>query len=280
MTTEIISDISFNDPLNLIPFTELDEAIYGLRSQCLGMVDFSNTDSYAGSGVVAAGTLAKSLTSEQGVATADTAWGAVVGGMVSCSGIGNRWTLPPGFKLVAGVKRFLYILWVKIPGALGASSIYSLGGCMGNNSNNCQYGFQLQTSAGGVPNALLVNAPANGSVGSSPIILSTGAALASICNGALHQLAIEFDGSTGAACTVRLLSDKMSTVSATNAWDNSAINQPAQLPHLGYPGVSYSANMPAGMSLGRTSLWNLTGTTISASDVLVRDWDAAQGYLA
>lgn len=284
MTTEIISDVAFNDPSNAIPFVELDEAIFGYRGRCLGLLDFSNPDSYSATGAPANGTTAKSLTSDQGVATANTAWGAVVNGMLPFTVAGaNRWTLPNTFKLAADRKRFLQVAWLKMPAAgysvTGANQFLMLFGEAAA-SNNAQYGYQLTINAAGAPSQFTANCPGNAS-GADSVFVPAGAALTSLCNGALHQVAMEWDGSAGATAKKTLYVDGVAVATATVAWDNSAIVQPAQLPHLGYPGQVYSGAYIAGMSIGRPSLWDLTGhPEILATDILTRDSDAAAGYLA
>lgn len=281
MATEIVSDVGSTD--TSVPMLELDEAIYGWRSLCLGLLDFSNPDCYSGTGPVGIGTQAKSLTSDQSVGTAVTAWGAVLNGMLPfTAGGGNRFTLPNTFKLTAAVRHFLAVTWVKLPAGgytSGSGNHYYLLAGEAVSSVNAQWGFQLTTNASGVPTQLTALVPGSAS-GSSDIYIATGAALNALCDGNVHQLAVEWDGSAATTLTKRLLIDGVVVASSTVAYDNSNIIQPAQLPCLGYPGQVYNTDFIAGMAVGRPSLWNLTGSSVLATDILVRDREAAAGYVS
>lgn len=283
MTIEIVSDVAFNDPLNLIPFVEKDEAI--IRPLTKGMLDFSNPECYAGSGAVAVNTKFNSLTSDAAQATANTTFPAVAGGLLKFAGVQPKVTLPDSFKLPNTTKKFLVILWVKLPATgwqtANPNVIQSLLSYASNTSNLAQWVVSMSTvQATGVPNALSFVAPRNGGSAGTISWLTPGDTL-SLCDGALHQIACVFDGESAAGfCQGSIYVDKTRKhLPAPTAWDGS-FNTPAATPTLGYQ-AAFQQNYPTdGVYLGRPSIWNLTGSGKSVAEILAADWDAAQGFLS
>jgi hypothetical protein len=283
MTTEIIADVDFTDPTNLIPYLEKDEAI--IRGVTKALVDLSNPDSYAG-GAPAFGSVVKSLTADAATGSFLTAYAAPVGGMLDQAGSTalKALQLPATFKLANTVKRFLALGWVKLPGSgwqtASGNVFQSLFGYMDSTSTLVQWGFYLVTvQATGVPSTLNCCHPVTGGVGGHTD-LSNADTLA-LCDGNLHQIALHFDGESSPGNRITTIYvDKVAKFTATTAWDGS-FNTPAANPKVGHSAAAFQANYPAGTKLGgRPSIWDLTGTAWTPAQILQRDWDAAQGYLA
>lgn len=280
MTTQIVSDVNFTDPTNLIPFLEKDDAI--IRNVTKGMFDFSNLASLNNAGLNNFGQVATSLTSDAGAGTAAQNLPAQVGGLIDFAGASKAWGFPNTFKLANTCKRFLAILWVKLPGSgyqtASGNTTQSLMGYMNNTTTLAQWGIALTTvQATGIPNVLQAIVPASGGVASSPLFLSNADTLA-LCDGNLHQVALYFDGESSAGQRiVAMYVDKVSKGNNTSAWDGT-FNVPAASANLGQ-NTAFQANTPANYKLGRPSLWDLTGTAWTPAQILQRDWDAAQGWI-
>ena len=283
MTIEIVSDVAFNDPLNLIPFVEKDDAI--IRPLTKGMLDFSNPECYAGSGAVAVNTKFNSLTSDAAQATANTAFPPVAGGLLQFAGLNPKVTLPDSFKLPNTTKKFLVILWVKLPASgwqtANPNIAQSLLSYASNTGSLAQWVLHIATvQATGVVDRFTFTAPSNGGIGGYAGALSNSDTLA-LCDGGLHQVACLFDGESVAGFSrSSLYVDKViKLATASVAWDGS-FNTPAATPTLGMQ-TAFQANYPTdGVYLGRPSLWNLTGSGKSVAEILAEDWDAAQGFLS
>lgn len=285
MTIEIISDVSFNDPSNLIPYLEKDEAI--VRGVTKGMLDFSNTETYAGTGAIPVNTTMKSLTSDAGIATVGptTPFAAIEGGMLPMPVAGTPYlTLPDTFKLPSTCKKFVAIVWAKLPAGAWPTpeiggNIFSLFGYMSNSSSLAQWGLAVQNSPStGLPTNILAYIPVSSTTGVG-VAMNPGAALAAF-DGNLHQFALEWDGTTPGIALRKAYIDRIENLvsSPSAAWDN-AISTPVAVARLGAC-PAFQREYPAGLFVGRPSLWDLTGSTLTTADVLQRDWDAAQGYLA
>lgn len=281
MTTLIVSDTNFDDPTNLIPFLEKDDAI--IRNVTMSMLDFSNSASLSVTGAISAGTAVTSLTSDAQTGSAVTALPAQADGLVDFGGSGLYMKLPDNFKLVNGVKRFMVIVWVKLPAtgyqtAAGNTSQAVISNAS-NTSSLAQWFVNLITvQATGVPNVVQCGFPSNGSARSVSMPNSETLAL---CDGALHQLALYFDGEgvgTGMSQGSAWIDGVQKVASSIVAWDGT-IQQPASEPRLASQ-VAYQSSYPAGSKLGRPSMWNLTGTAWTPQQILQRDRDAAQGYLS
>lgn len=281
MTTQVISDINFNDPGNLIPFLEKDDAI--IRGVTKSLIDFSNPASYSGgSAAIPAGTLITSLTSDgQAVATGSTL-PPMSGGLVDFGGSSKGWQLPANFKLPNTCKRFMVILWAKLPGSgyqtVSGNVTQSLLGVMDNAGNLAQWGFELQTiQASGLPLAFGYLTPTSGSTVTQRML--TNADTLAVCDGNLHQLAMYFDGESSPGNAFRqCYVDKVLKDSGNSAWDGS-FNVPAATPKLGVSNA-FQTSVPVGFRLGRSSMWDLSGTAWTPAQIVQRDWDAAQGYLS
>lgn len=283
MTIEIISDVAFNDPSNLIPYLEKDEAI--VRGVTKGVVDFSNPETYAGTGAIPVNTTMKSMTSDAGIATVGptTPFAAISGGMLPLPVSGSPYiTLPDTFKLPSTCKKFVAIVWAKLPSGAwpnpGSGGLqFSLAGYMSNSSSLAQWGLSARISAvTGLPDAFLMYMPVS-STTAAGFAMNTTAALAAF-DGNLHQFAAEWDGTTPGISLRRAYIDKVANSTSSGAWDN-AINTPAATVRLGAC-PAFQTVYPAGLFVGRLSLWDLTGSTLTTAEVLQRDWDAAQGYLS
>ncbi|WP_288080611.1 hypothetical protein [Pseudomonas sp.] len=282
MTIEIVSDVNFYDPENLIPYLENDEAI--IRNVTKGMLDFSNEETYAGSGAIASGTTFKSLTVDASIATAGSAFPAMSNGMLKFLGASPKVTLPSTFKLPTTTKRFMAIFWAKLPASgyqTGSSNVLqSLYGYAANTSTLCQWAAVLSTfQVSGARNLMQFYYPASG--GSASNLALSDAESAALCNGELHQIALLFDGESVAGMRqAKIYVDKVvKASSAQNTWDGT-LNSPATDAVLGYMTAFQSSYTADGLFLGRPSVWDLTGTGKNPEDIIAADWNSAQGYLA
>lgn len=280
MTTQVISDINFNDPLNLIPFLEKDDAI--IRAVTKSLIDFSNPACLSNSGLNNFGQVATSLTADAQTGAAQQNLPAVAGGLIDFVGAAKAWALPANFKLPNTCKRFLVIVWAKLPAngyqTASGNTTQSIIAYANNTTTLCQWGIGLTTfQATGLPNQLQVYTPTNGgSAGNDQI---SGADTLAVCDGNLHQIALYFDGESSVGNRARsIYVDKVSKLTSTGAWDGT-FNVPAAGANLGV-NTAFQSNVPAGFKLGRASIWDLTGAPWTPAQILQRDWDAAQGYLS
>lgn len=282
MTIEIVSDVNFYDPDNLIPYLENDEAI--IRNVTKAMLDFSNPETYSGTGPISSGSTFKSLTADAALATTASAFPAVAGGMLKFAGLNPKVTLPASFKLPSSTKKMLVILWVKLPSSgyqTGSASVtHLLAGYAANTTTVCQWGICLTTfQATGLPNRLQFLFP-NGAAGAGTLSLSDADSLA-LCDGNLHQVACLWDGeSVSGSRSAEIYIDKVKKGSvAPSAWDGTII-VPAASAAMGYV-AGFQGDYPSdGLYMGRHSLWDLTGSGKAPGDIIAADWDAAQGYLS
>jgi hypothetical protein len=287
MTIEIISDVAFNDPTNLIPYLEKDEAI--IRSLTTSMLDFSHPETYSGSGAISIGQTFKSLTSDAAIASALTAYPAVSGGLVTASGVSPRISLPAGFKFATNVTKFMVILWCKLPATgwsvAGGSTTRQLLGYIASASIG-QWGIGISTGLNvDAPTSLNAFFPGIAfTVGTTDIVptvlaLSNADTLA-LCDGNLHQVAIVWSGDATLHTQHReIYVDKVLKAQADVAWTPGVITAPVADCNLMQCGAFQGA-YPANLKLGRPSAWNLSGSAVTPTEILARDWDAAQGYLS
>lgn len=281
MTTEILSDVPFYDPSNLIPFIELDDSI--IRNITLGLIDFSNPDSYSGSGAVSANAQFRSLTVDRSVATANTALGSVTNGMLGIPSTvtSPKMTLPNTYLLPANCKRFLSIFWLKAPlsGWAASGAGYSIIGVLNNTTTTAQWGFIMTNNAGTIAQASVVFPVSATSAGQINI---TGSALAAILDGNLHQVAIEWSvNDTAHTYAVSVYLGGAVIATGSGAYSDSTINVPATAPAIGRASGSFVTIYAPNVSIGRPSLWNLTGRAdLRTANILADDVDAASGYLS
>lgn len=283
MTTQIISDINFTDPTNAIPFLERDDAI--VRGVTRSLIDYSNPQSFSGAGSITAGQLATSLTSDLQTGASGSAFPAVAGGMVNFGGTDSKfWTLPDNFKLPNTCKRFLVIVWVKLPSSgyqtASGNTNQALIGYMNNTSTLAQWGFNLQTvQATGVVNQLNLLTPASGGTFAAQDTTLVNADTLALCDGNLHQLAGYFDGESIAGQRIRAIYvDGVAKTSAQAGWDNG-FNVPSANVRLG-TASGYQGVYPSNFFLGRPSMWDLTGTAWTPAQILARDLQSATGFLS
>lgn len=287
MTTLIVSDVNFNDPSNLIPYLEKDEAI--TRGVTKGLIDFSNASSYAGSGAIAAGTPINSLTVDNTAGSITTAFDPIINGMLPFSkGVPNAAVaLPSTFKFTASVTKILYVLWAKIPASgwtVPASNlIWSLMGVLGNTGSAAQYGFSVQIDNTGALIKLSANVPSSGAASSGNINVLTGSALAALSDGNLHQLAILWDAkTTPGQQTTTLFVDGVSSVTNGPITYDGTFNIPTSTPNLGVVSTAFQNATPphTGLKIGRPGLWDLSNSTLTAAAILASDSLSASGYLS
>lgn len=284
MTTILVSDNEFYDPEGTIPFLEKDPAI--IRSVTKALLDFSNQDTYVGSGAIASGTKFKSLTSGGEEATAGTAFAGVTGGMLEIDEavLAPFVTLPDTFKLPSTTRRFVAILWVKLPNSGWQTTSTNINnaliGYMNNSSTLAQWGIGVTTvQATGAINGLVAFLPLN-STSANGVGLTNADTLTHVADGELHQIAIYWDAETsGTTHTRKIFVDKVERSSSLAGPWSGNINTPSANVRLGTSNA-FQTTYADGVFLGRPSIHNLTGTGVFPESVIAADWDAAQGYLS
>jgi len=279
MAVDILSDVDFFDPDNLIPYAELDDAI--VRGVTLALLDFSNPDCHSGSGAIGSAAVFQSLTVDRANATTANAFDAIVDGMLKMPPAVSspKVNLPASFLLPSTCERFLVILWVKAPktGWPGSGSLISLLAAMTNSTTTAQWGLGLQNNAGTISN---IKAWFPGSATAATEVTVAGGALDALLDSALHQLALQWEvNADGTTYTARLLLDGAQVGLATGAYAGS-INVPALTPVLGRASSSFITTYADGVWLGRPSLWDLTDSELTVAEALQSDVDAAAGWLA
>lgn len=285
MTTLIVSDSNFNDPNNLIPYLEKDEAI--TRGVTLGLVDFSNPACYSGSGAISAGAALTNLTSDATPGSFVTAFDAIQNGMLPFSkGIASaQVALPSTMKMLSVASKILCTAWVKVP-ATGwptgqSNSIWALLGVMSNSGNQAQFGLALHVSSDGTVDTLYCYVPSSGSSSTGNLTISAGSALSALTDGNLHQLAVVWDArSVPGMQSTTLYVDKVKTATVAPRTYDGTFNIPAAAPALGYSTAFSTAAPHAGLKLGRPGLWNLSNSQLDPVDIITADFSAAQGYVS
>jgi len=281
MTTEIISDVAFYDPNNLIPYAEKDEAI--IRGVTKGLLDWSNPECYTG-GAVSNGTIFTSLTSDESMAEAKNSFDAPTDGMLKINPTvsGPKIDLPSTFLLPAECNRFLAIIWlksVKSGHAGGASnSQLVLIGALTNTSTTAQWGIGFQVFSGSVSH-FRGWVPASDS-SAVDVTTTDGGVIDHVFDEALHQIALEWAADADAGTyRARLYADRVVVAEKTGTYSGSIL-VPSLTPAIGRPSGNFNATYADGVHVGRPSLWDLTGTDLTTDEIMEADWDAAQGYLA
>lgn len=283
MTTQVVSDINFTDPSNLIPYLEKDDAI--VRNVTKSLVDFSNTASLPTSGALPSGTTATSLTVDAGTGISSGPFPAVSGGLIDLGGTSLAWNLPNTFKLANGCKRFLVICWVKLPSSGYQTGSANISQAIISNASNtstlAQWFFNLTTvQATGLVANLQWGGPFNSSGATTYCNLTSGDT-STLCNGSVHQLAGYFDGENvgaGSAQGSIWMDGTQKVAGNLFTWDGSII-QPASTARFGTQ-TAFQQNYPTGFKVGRASMWDLTGTSWTPTQILARDSTAAAGYIS
>ena len=278
MGIRIISNSEFYDPDNTLPFVELDDAIR--RGLTTGLLDFGNQDCTVETGEISASTVFTSLTNGREQATAGTALGAIVTGMVELSSevSGPKINLPDTYNLPSDCTEFLAIMWLKAPlsGWTDAVTTNSLMGLM-SNTTDAQWGFVLTRVSGGTVGSLRGYFPVS-DVGIGNIILGSGSVLSGVFDGTAHQIALHWARGDG-QYTSTLYVDGVVVATATGAYTAGSIIVPAVTQAtIGRAGAAFNAAYP-NVRMGRPSLWNLSGSGASVSDILADDMDAAAGLI-
>jgi hypothetical protein len=288
MTTLIVSDSNFNDPNNLIPYLEKDEAI--TRGVTRGLVDFSNPACYSGTGPIASGAALTSLTIDASAGSFGAAFDAVANGMLPFSkGIpAAKINLPAPMKFTAAATKVLFVLWAKIPGTgwpiVAANPIWALFGVMANSSSKAQFGISVGTNmSDGSVATVVFYVPSSGAASAGNVSLAAGSTLSSITDGGLHQLAVVWDArSIPGMQSTTLYVDKVKAAQvAPRTYDGSFNIPPSDGPTLGYSTAFNGGDpMHAGVRLGRPGVWDLSSSQLDPVDIIAADFAAAQGYLS
>lgn len=265
MSLRLISNTAFSTDL---PFIELDDAIIGKRTECKGLYDFTNTDCVSNTTQIGSGSKLKSLTHDRTETQTEVS--------MSISTISNGMFRPQSgysvplsalMKLPTTCKKYLVVLHMKAAQTDTASLNCSLFSCMTAN-NQWQYGIGCLYNASGNIESIRFYIPSN-STTAQMLIVTDANVLSAIFDGNKHQVAYEWDGTAGASATVKIYVDGVliSTKAATFAGALLNINKN---PVLGSK-TPFNAATPASFTCGRTSVWDLTGSSIDTMDILGED---------
>lgn len=280
MALELLTDVNFTD--TTIPYLELDSAI--VRPYCQGMYDLSNSSCYASGGSsITAGTTIKSLTSDYTTATSGGTL-AYANGMVDISVASNSYfDLPTSkFKLPNTTKKFMFICWLKIPTTgfqTTSNFLYNFFGCASGVGTLAQWGiYGVNTAASSALTQISIIRPTSGTTSGS--LSLTGSALAAIADGNLHQVAYVWDGESISGSFVQsVYVDKTLVSSGTVTWDGTFVVPSTAPARIGFT-TAYNPQPATGTKVGRVSLWNLTSSGLTATDIIANDYLNAQGYLS
>ncbi len=276
----VVSDASPKQSGNNPMYLEKDSII--IRSQTLGLLDFSNDQCYSAGSPVAAYANMKNLVHNGSNATNGPAPRVLEGGMLKFDGTEpstNDYALLPTdeFSLPAGCKRALVSVALKLPasgyGTPAATRYPMFFGRMNNTAaGNINFGVWGIVSTAGVLTS--VQGAAMGSVA-----VSATAQLALLTNGGVHVVSVYADGETTPGTLItRIYVDNILVATATNnAWDG-VVPEPTNLPRIGsYPATIHSPWN--GMKVGRPMVMNLTGKDTVATDIITQSVELAKQYL-
>ena len=265
MSLRLISNTAFSTDL---PFIELDDVIIGRRTECKGLYDFSNPDCVSNTTQIGLGSKLKSLTNDRTETQTSAAMGA--------ANIQNGWFRPTsGFsvplstlmKLPTACKKYLCILNMQASATDTAGLLCSLLAHMTAN-NTWQYGIGCQYDANGNIQNIRFFIPSTAATAQALVVTDTNV-LSAIFDGNKHQVAYEWDGTTGTSATVKIYVDGVliATKSVTFA---GAVLDITGNPVLGSK-TPFSGNTPSSFQCARPSLWDLTGSSINTMDILKED---------
>lgn len=289
MSTFLITDAEPSNPPADIRYLEKDSAI--VRGVTRALIDFSNPETYDGSGNIPLNTQFRNLVAGGSPAAIGSSgvYGAPVylGTLQSDNGAGGGsvgYPLPLDFVFPASATHTLVGAWFRAPKsgypASGTISLPVLGVGAGGNASS-QYALLVSGPNTGTANSLI--ARFRGSALNIDATINAGSVLDAILDGNLHQLMMSFSVVDGIG-TVRLYVDKVlrATGSGAAVGHNVVANMTAAL----FTAPAYGSwNQPntkvLNARIGRPQAHNLTGRNdVTVEALIAADWDGSQGYLA
>lgn len=253
-----------------------------VRGKTLGLLDFSNEVTYSGGSPIPAAAPLKNLVYGGTNATNGPTPRVLETGMLKFTGamtdVNDYVLLPTAeFTLPAGCKKALVSVAVILPpngyGAPAANRYPLFFGRLNNTAAaNINFGIWGIVSTAGV-----LTSVQGAAMGSAPV--SATAQLATLTDGNVHVVSVYADGETTAGTLVtRIYVDNTLVATATdNAWSGT-VPMPTNLPRIGsYPATTHGPWN--NMKVGRPLIVNLTGSTISATDMIAREVQLANQFL-
>lgn len=261
-------------------FIENDPII--VRGKTLGLLDFSNPLCYAGSSPIPASATFKNLVYGGTNATNGPNPRVLETGMLKFTGamtdVNDFVLLPTSeFTLPAGCKKALVSVAVVLPPngyGTPAATRYPMFFCRLNNTAAANINFGIW---GIVSTAGVLTSVQGAAMGSAPV--SATAQLTTLTDGNVHVVSVCADGETTAGTLVtRIYVDNTLVATATdNAWSGT-VPMPTNLPRIGsYPATTHGPWN--NMKVGRPLIVNLTGSTISATDMIAREVQLTNQFL-
>jgi len=285
MTAIFVKTDEPSAPAANTPYVEKDWAI--IRGVTLGAFDWSNSETYALTGAIPGTATFGNLVAggSNGTispANAGATFPAVSGGLLNAQGATNAGglpvvRLPSSFTFGAGVTRSLLTFWAKLPatGYLASNLPGLIGSGTGANAS-LQYTCLLIVNGSGAATQLTYRV--RGTSGNIDASI-TGAALAALLDGNLHQIGLGLVIASGTG-TVTLFVDGVAVATGSGSMSSYNVIGPASL-FIGSGGNQLTSSANTNALLGRPFAHDLTSRPdISFEDILARDAESAEGYLS
>jgi len=294
MSTFMFADSDPIQPAAGMPYLEKDGAI--LRGVTKALFDYSNPETYAGTGSLPIGTVFNNLVVEGGAGGVTGAGGTtfppIYRGTVRTLGLitgvnGSNLTLPNTFMLPAASTRFLSVFWLRMA-RTGWPAVSVTKGLLGWGSGSpatTQYAVTVVFDATGAVSGLrwTVYGMSGVTVQTIQLQVTSVAVLEKIFDGALHQIGCAFEIIGGVGIPSLYVDGELVATGAGGAIAslNVAATQ-GQLFGLSSAGsVTQPGYHELDTRIGRPQLHDLTSRSeISFSDLLNRDKNSAFGYLS
>ena len=294
MSTFMVADADPVQPPASIPYVEKDGVI--MRGVTRALFDYSNPETYAGTGSLPIGTVFNNLVVEGGAGGVTGAGGTtfppIYRGTVRTLGLitgvnGSNLTLPNTFMLPAASTRFLGVFWLRMvrTGWPAVSVTKGLFGWGSGSPAATQYAVTVVFDATGAVSALrwTVYGMSGVTVQTIQLQVTSAAVLDKVLDGALHQIGCAFEIIGGVGIPSLYVDGELVATGAGGAIAslNVAATQ-GQLFGLSSAGsVTQPGYHELDTRIGRPQLHDLTSRSeISFSYLLNRDKNSAFGYLS
>ena len=294
MSTFMVADGDPVQPPASIPYVEKDGVI--MRGVTRAIFDYSNPETYAGSGSLPIGTVFNNLVVGGGAGGVTGAGGTtfppIYRGTVRTLGLitganGSNLTLPNTFMLPAASTRFLNVFWLRMV-KTGWPAVSATKGLMGWGSGSpasTQYAVTVVFDATGAVSALrwTVYGVSGAAVQTIQLQVTSTFVLDRIFDGELHQLGCAFEIISGVGIPTLYVDGELVATGAGAAIESlNVAATTGQLFGLSSAGsVSQPGYHELDTRIGRPQLHDLSSRPeIALSDLLTRDKNSAFGYLS
>ncbi|WP_282362886.1 hypothetical protein [Pseudomonas sp. PS01297] len=294
MSTFMFADSDPIQPAAGMPYLEKDGAI--LRGVTKAFFDYSNPETYAGTGPLAIGVVFNNLVEGGGsggvTGAGGTTFPPIYHGTVRTLGMvtganGSNLTLPTSFMLSGTSTRFLSVFWLRMS-KVGWPAVSTPKGLMGWGSGSpaaTQYAVTVVFDATGAVSALrwTVYGMSGVTVQTIQLQVTSAAVLDKILDGTLHQIGCAFEIIGGVGIPSLYVDGELVATGVGGAI--AALNVVATQGQLFGLSAAGSVTQPGYHELdtriGRPQLHDLTShPEIAFTDILKRDKNSAYGYLS